>query len=261
VIGEDHPLYGLHEPEDDDERIASVDERVNEYARLIRETQPEGPYNLIGWCASGAITVEIARKLQELGGKVAMVGLIDAAHPRYLNQMLSERANANHVDRFQEWRDYHLQRFERFERVGRIRYFAGAFRQMAIDRTRRVILHYGDPLFRLCARVGIKIPRFVDHLASVRIENPQPYPGKITLFRALETNRAHRDPTLGWRDLAVEGVDVVWTPGNHETMFIERNVEEFGRLVEEAMDGRLIETKIAEPQLVPIRRASHAYIS
>ncbi len=103
VIDEDRPLYGLHEPEDDNERIASVHERVNEYARLIRETQPEGPYYLIGWCASGAITVEIARKLRELGGEVAMLGLIDAAHPRYLNQMRRERANANHADRFQEW--------------------------------------------------------------------------------------------------------------------------------------------------------------
>jgi thioesterase domain-containing protein len=251
----------LHEPEDDDERIASVHERVDEYARLIRETQPEGPYYLIGWCASGSMTVEIARKLQELGGKVAMVGLIDAAHPRYLNQMRRERADANHVDRFQGWKNYHLQRLERFGRMGRMRYFADALRQMVIDKGRHTILQYGDPLFRVCARLGIKVPRLVDHLAAVRIENPQPYPGKITLFRALETNRAHRDPTLGWHDLAVEGVDVVWTPGDHETMFIEGNVEKFGQLVEEAMEGKITGANDPALKTVPIRGATHAFIA
>lgn len=236
VIDEDRPLYGLHEREDDDERIASVHERVEEYARLIRETQPDGPYYLIAWCASGPMTVEIARKLQEWGGKIAMLGLIDAAHPRYVTEMRRERAQWRHIDRFQEWKSYHLQRLERFRNTGKVRYFAGALREMAVSRVRQALLQYGDPIFRLLARLGFTVPRMVDHLASVRIENPESYPGKITLFRPLETRQAYRDPTLGWRERATEGVDVVWTPGNHETMFLEGNVEKFGQLVQEIMD-------------------------
>jgi amino acid adenylation domain-containing protein len=259
VIGKDRPLYGLHEPEDDDERIASVHERVDEYARLIRETQPEGPYYLIGWCASGSITVEIARKLQEFGCKVAMVGLIDAVHPRYVAQMSRERAKTNRVERFKEWKDYHLQRLERFRREGKIRYFAGALREMAVGRARRMILRHSAPLFRLCAKLGIKIPRFVDHLAAVRIEHLQPYPGKITLFRALETNQEHSDLALGWGDLAMEGVDVVWTPGDHETMFIDGNVEKFGQLVEEIMDGKNTGRDVAAAQSVPMLTAAPAF--
>jgi amino acid adenylation domain-containing protein len=236
VIDENRPLYGLHEREDDDEHFTSVHERVEEYARVIKATQPDGPYYLVAWCASGPITVEIARKLQEWGGKIAMLGLIDAVHPRYVAEMRRERAKSRHIDRFQSWKDYHLRRLERFQDTGKVRYFAGALREMVIDRARRAILQYGEPVFRLCARLGITIPRFVDHLAAVRIESLEAYPGKITLFRPLETHHAYRDPTLGWHELATEGVDVVWTPGNHETMFLDGNVEKFGQLVQEVMD-------------------------
>jgi thioesterase domain-containing protein len=91
----------------------------------------------------------------------------------------------------------------------------------------------------------------VDHLAAVRIENPEAYPGKITLFRPLETGESYRDPTLGWSELATEGVDVVWTPGNHETMFLEGNVEKFGQLVQEVMDPMSNDGEVAPKESAP----------
>jgi amino acid adenylation domain-containing protein len=257
VIEEDRPLYGLHELEDDDEHIASVHERVEEYARLIREAQPDGPYSLIGWCASGPITVEIARKLQEWGGKIAMLGLIDAVHPHYVAEMQRERAQSQLLDRYRAWKDYHLRRLARFPRTGKVRYFAGALRDAAVGRVRRAILRYGQPLLRLCTRVGFAIPRFVDHLAAVRIENPEAYPGKITLFRPLETNHEYRDPTLGWSRLATAGVDVVWTPGNHETMFLEGNVEKFGQLVQEVMGNASKGSEVAPAERAQALDAVH----
>jgi thioesterase domain-containing protein len=81
VIEPDRPLYGLHEREDDPDRIFCVKERVTEYVRRIRVTQPEGPYHLIGWCAAGPLTVELARSLQDSGGRLALIGIIDGATP------------------------------------------------------------------------------------------------------------------------------------------------------------------------------------
>ena len=233
VMDEDRPLYGLHEHED--ECIGSVQDRVNEYARLIREAQAEGPYYLIGWCAAGPITVEIARKLEADGGKVAMVGLIDAVHPSYMAEMQREDAKERHLNRFQEWKKYHLRRHQQFKNVSKARYFAGAVRDTAIRWIRGAILQKGNLLVRLASRRGIKMPRFVDHLASVHIEHLEPYQGKIALFRPLETNKMYHDQSLGWHDQATKGVEIVWTPGNHETMFMDGHVEKFGELLERIM--------------------------
>jgi thioesterase domain-containing protein len=59
---------------------------------------------------------------------------------------------------------------------------------------------------------------------------------RATLSCAHAGNRSYRDPTLGWRNIALGGVDIVWTPGNHETMFTEGNVEEFGQLLQEVLE-------------------------
>ena len=251
VIEEDRPLYGLHEREDDDERIASVHERVEEYARLIRETQHDGPYYLIGWCASGPMTVEIARKLQERGGKIAMLGLIDAAHPRYVAEMRRERANrapwtASRIGRLPSAAARAVPAHGKDALLCRRDSRDGGRQGAACD-----IAAMASPCSGFAPGWGFQIPRSVDHLAAVRIENSEPYPGKITLFRPLETNQAYRDPALGWRELATEGVDVVWTPGNHETMFLDGNVEKFGQLVQEVMDPKSSHGEIVPKESAP----------
>ena len=239
VIDKDRPLYGLHEREDDDERISSVYDRVAEYARLIREAQPEGPYHLLAWCAAGAMTVELARSLEKSGGQVALVGLIDAVNPSYMVEMRRQRAKERRITRLQEWVRYHMRRREQFSELSAVRYFERALRSIFITRSRRLLLRYGKPLFRACGGLGTSIQRYLDHVASVRIENLEPYRGRITLFRPLETNLTYRDPTLGWREVATGGVDLVWTPGDHETMFKEGNVEKFGQLLKEVLDGEV----------------------
>ena len=57
------------------------------------------------------------------------------------------------------------------------------------------------------------------HYQALREYVPQPYPGRVTLFRA------HTRPLfrlhgwdLGWTELAGGGLDVVPVPGNHETI-------------------------------------------
>jgi len=194
------------------------------------------------------MTVELARSLEESGGKVALLGLIDAANPRYVKEMRRERAKESHVHHFQEWMRFHRRRREQFSQVGTARYFARAFRDSLITRVRHFLLRHGEPLFRRCGKVGISIRQYIDNVASVRIENVGPYDGRITLFRPLETDMTHRDPTLGWRDIASGGVDVVWTPGDHETMFKEGNVEMFGRLLQGVLEKDVLNKYLAITQ-------------
>ncbi len=53
---------------------------------------------------------------------------------------------------------------------------------------------------------------------------PRPYPGRITLFVSRHTPRrgAHAaDPRLRWGQLAGQGVELHWFPGDHYTMALE----------------------------------------
>jgi hypothetical protein len=50
------------------------------------------------------------------------------------------------------------------------------------------------------------------------------YPGRITLFWAMNSTQDFEDNRLGWRRLAALGLDVYKIPGNHTTIREEPNV-------------------------------------
>jgi len=81
--------------------------------------------------------------------------------------------------------------------------------------------------------------RIVDHLHAIRGEvhdsmylrkavdkyRPHAYPGPIKLIIPLETVTPDWDPSVSWRLLAAEGLEVCRVPGNHTSMFEESNVQ------------------------------------
>ena len=55
----------------------------------------------------------------------------------------------------------------------------------------------------------------------------RPYPGKVTLLRAtdaLENMGARRNPSLGWKNMALGGLAIHDVPGDHISMFEEPHV-------------------------------------
>jgi thioesterase domain-containing protein/acyl carrier protein len=62
--------------------LDSVPEMADLYFTAIRKQQPSGPYWLCGYSFGGVLAVEVARRLEAAGEKVAMVFCIDSyAHP------------------------------------------------------------------------------------------------------------------------------------------------------------------------------------
>ena len=49
-----------------------------DYLSLIREIQPVGPYNLLGWSFGGLVAHAIATQLQSDGQEVALLALLDS---------------------------------------------------------------------------------------------------------------------------------------------------------------------------------------
>jgi len=68
--------------------------------------------------------------------------------------------------------------------------------------------------------------------------NPQPYSGKITVFKAGETPPGHQvDAKLGWSSIAKDGVEVFEIPGNHTSIMASQLLAEKLRLCIEKAVG------------------------
>jgi nonribosomal peptide synthetase DhbF len=76
----DRPIYalqarGITQPQMAPQTLADM---AADYLAQIRQVQPVGPYNLLGWSFGGLVAHAIATRLQELGEKVALLALLDS---------------------------------------------------------------------------------------------------------------------------------------------------------------------------------------
>ncbi|WP_210448412.1 non-ribosomal peptide synthetase [Pantoea ananatis] len=79
VVSENVPIYGISalgfvegEPIN-----TSIEDMATSYIGVIRNIQPKGPYQIVGWSAGGTIAWEIARQLLLEGQSIHFLGLID----------------------------------------------------------------------------------------------------------------------------------------------------------------------------------------
>ncbi len=79
AIGSDYTVYGLRAigHETNDRPLNTIDEMVDRYLLEIIENNKTGPYYLAGWSMGGVIAYELANRLEQLGKKVGLLGLID----------------------------------------------------------------------------------------------------------------------------------------------------------------------------------------
>jgi thioesterase domain-containing protein len=56
----------------------TIGEMAADYLGIIRQTQPTGPYNLLGWSFGGLVAHAIATRLQDQGERVGLLALLDS---------------------------------------------------------------------------------------------------------------------------------------------------------------------------------------
>ncbi|NKY52500.1 non-ribosomal peptide synthetase [Nocardia vermiculata] len=76
----DRPLYGLQSPviSEPDTPAGTVEELVTRYVAAIRQVQPHGPYQLLGWSRGGVFAHAIATRLQAEGESVPTLVMLDS---------------------------------------------------------------------------------------------------------------------------------------------------------------------------------------
>src|SRR5262249_21609236 len=95
-IRSDYPIYGLQARNlaSEDAFPQSVEQMATDYLKIVREIQPFGPYNLLGWSFGGLVAHSMATQLQLESDQVSLLTLLDS-YPAYRERVSIQPAESS----------------------------------------------------------------------------------------------------------------------------------------------------------------------
>ena len=226
-LNEAQPVYAIQARGLDGEIVplSRVEEMATRYIRDIRMRQPEGPYFLGGASFGGMVAFEMARQLDALGEKVALLTMIDT--PRR-----PQRPFESEVETLTYLLNVDLSvEVDKLQGLGpdeQLRYFLEECKKTG-EATLLLALDVTDVRHMLTV---------IEASGKAMMEyRPQVYPGRILFFRAEERDTVFSEnPERDWMELASEGVEVINVPGNHTTINQSPNVRVIAERLETYID-------------------------
>ncbi len=213
-LGDDHPVFGLTVGRLDTSTPSGVEAVASLYREAIEARFPDGPVCLAAVSLGAYYAYELAQQLIATGRDVRVLALFDAGGPAGRPMVPPHLKLLHHLVALRERGPRHLA--EQLDRaLDEVRHRR---QRMAVRVQRRLGF---VPPSTLAAYVA------ANELA-VESYRPQPYPGRLTIFRSLEATTDAEDVVmrgLGWAEVAVGGFEVLEVPGGHLTMLAEPHVE------------------------------------
>ncbi len=198
------------------------------YVQNLQKVQPQGPYYLLGVSFGGLISYEIAQLLVSSGHEVRFLGMVDTFCPsqssvrQYLP--LHERVRGHlsqirtqgieHVFKRVKWRTGHI-----MDNIRANLYQIDWVRDNLVDPTSR---NFDQAEY-------VRLTK--EHSQVNQDYTIQPYPGKISFFRATEDP----DPKLDWQDLAKSGLSIYDVPGEHLEILQEPTAQMLAEKIQQAI--------------------------
>jgi amino acid adenylation domain-containing protein len=192
-IPEQQPFYLLQPPAGLRLGTAGLKTLIEYYVDRLKTIQPRGPYRLGGYCAGGLIALEGARLLQKQGERIALLLLIETPFGYPMYQYLT---------------------FKLFDLLFPHKLLA-----------RRLLG------FRLYTNiVGLLEGRGLGtQLEALRRYVPHEYRGKIHLFMGRHSSLRVLGARRMWEEVASEGIEVTYLPGNHASWLRPPNSRIFSK--------------------------------
>jgi thioesterase domain-containing protein/acyl carrier protein len=234
-LGSAWPLTALqlYDPAFPKDRLPeSIEQIAAQYVQLIRQLQPKGPYQLLGWCAAGILTVEVAHQLLSANEEVSFVGLVEAYAPvRYerFGWLRSQLA----VNSFRlKW---NLAEFKKLL-TGEVRMRSFLANRQSIQKANSIVRR----VFALQPNdVEADFERWLmlEYLVSVgRKYQLKAFPGRLHLFRAAKMPKGvFLDKLNGWGPYAAQGVELAFIDGDHNSIFRPPGVDQLAKKIAEVL--------------------------
>jgi thioesterase domain-containing protein len=240
LLGEDQPVFALQARGLDGNivRDESIEQIAAAYLSEIRLLQPQGPYFLSGFCFGGLVALEAAQQLVTAGDEVALVAMIQTTHPALSGFQPSDTL-------LRRWWHRTAKRFD-LERSNLVHrgpgYLQERFlRAVAVARTRTLLkfdklVSNGGPRPVRSSMPYVLEALGAEHDRAFDRYQPQPYGGKVVLFRAAkQLPGLAENPSLGWADVLGKYLTVINISGHQQNLLVEPNVlvlaKEFSRLI------------------------------
>jgi thioesterase domain-containing protein len=240
MVPDSHPVRGVREEASHTRGEISFKDRVALYADAIQHSSPRGVIHLGGWCAAAIFTVEIARRLQSQGRTIGMLALFDAEAPGFLQASSNGKAVSARLRA--AWR-FHRERLRQATPRERIGYLLNRISKQPMRLVELFYMRHRSVIVWL-QRTMPYLPNVVFYnrwTQIVPVDQPvlAPIDAKIHLFRALDVLDLYmNDEAMGWTSVARGGVEVIFVPGDHETMFLEPQLsalrQKFAKAMQEA---------------------------
>ena len=209
-LGPEQPVMGLLLEDADARNFGppyQMETIAAEIVRLIRQQQPNGPYQLGGHSMYGLFAFEVARQLVAEGEDVRLLALFDPylPVPVRLEFPLSLRIRVHLAAAW--WL------LSRGRLSSALAFLASTTRDLATRAVRRPAQEQPAP-----ESIQDVLRR------ALAAHRPQPYPGRVVFFEAADQPIAlHLGSCLGWAELAGGGLDLRVVPGDHSTLLQQPN--------------------------------------
>jgi thioesterase domain-containing protein/acyl carrier protein len=247
-LGTERPLYGLNtqlfaKKLNSNQKVEALAAR---YIEDMRTLQPEGPYYLVGISFGGKVAFEMARQLDLQGQQVALLALLDTSAPGAIQKLPTQKRILSHWNNYSQQGSAYLRSKARGFITGKLTKLHHQLHNRSKRTYSKLCLALGYPLPQSCHSFMVR----QENLQISRSYDPQPYNGKITLFRAIARNlriASTIDSKLGWEKLARQGVEVHQIPGSHLGMLEEPNVQFLAEKLKYCADNAIHEQATRNP--------------
>ncbi len=266
LIGGDRAIHTVDAPifsswlaafaAEDLERLPSVAQLSAHFGEILAEHAGSSPCVIVGYSLGGKIAFEAARVLQQAGGKVAFVLLLDARARISSSYTIGPALES--LARIWKGQTKQVEDHSLRSGLGTKLSESWALVQWLLSRLPNSVRHRVD---RLKGRFGLVTQRFlresepsgffdedgkpiasllIDKLSLTvgRLWHPRPLDAAGVLIRAdnAENVLPGRDPSEGWSGLFTRGFEIVHTTGDHLTMLTEANAVSLARQMNLILD-------------------------
>ncbi|MDQ8044154.1 MAG: beta-ketoacyl synthase N-terminal-like domain-containing protein [Patulibacter sp.] len=232
LLDDGQAVYGMERLEG----VRTLEEKAAQYIALIRDIAPHGPYRLGGWSLGGVLAYEVAQQLKAAGEEIDLVAMIDTTIPKP-TPGVTERELLH--DRFERFFAYMSETYD-------IPIDIDIDALVELDEDEQVAT-----MMKIVEDAGLGMSAGVlEHQRTSYIDSriaeryvPEPYDGKIVLYRAtdrglttsLDPRYARDEESLGWDDFTND-LEVVHVEGTHITVIDRPGVHTMAQHMRTVLD-------------------------
>lgn len=232
-LGPDQPVYGLQAKglNGDEPVHTTVEAMAKDYVEEIRKIQPTGPYHIGGYCLGGTIAYEVAQQLVDIDEEVGVLALFDT-HSRWFTA-----STAGWLYTGYQQIAFHAANVLKSGPRGVGAFLREKFREMSRRVSRRTAVTSSKLSHALGFRKSpplILLEKVNDKASEEYV--PQPYPGRLTVFKPCKAYLGYEDPSLGWGNGLVDDIDVIELPVFPAGMLLEPFVQELAHHLRRKLD-------------------------